>query len=144
MMIGFVVDIRKGEYDGSDLGGTTLHTRKRGMKTIRKRERVTSRDAAQTCSTGKLQRYRPTQSPKLNTRKCIALKMNGLESNPVSCTDRIVDVIAGNRDWRSEVSLSQLQKVSRAHECHKEIEEDREVVCKVLPRDLRLKRGFRT
>src|SRR5258707_14819361 len=97
-MIGFVVDIRKGEYDGSNLGGTTLHERKRGMKTIRKRESVTSCDAAQTCSTGKPQRYRPTQSPTLKIRKCIAQKMNGLESNPVSCIDWIVDVIAGNKD----------------------------------------------
>ena len=97
-MIGFGVDIRKEEYDGSDLGGTTLHARKRGMKTIRKKERVTSCDASQTCSTGKPQRYRPSQSPTLNTRKCIALNINALESDPVSCTDWIVDVIAGNRD----------------------------------------------
>jgi len=99
-MIGFAIDVREGEGegDGSDLGGTTLHARKRGMKRTRKRERLTSCDAAQTCSAGKLQRYRPIQSPTLKIRKWIALKVSGLESNPESCTDWIVDVIAGNTD----------------------------------------------
>jgi hypothetical protein len=98
-MIGFAIDVRKEKDDGNDLGGTTLHARKRGMKMTRKRERVTSCDAAQTCIAGKLQRYRPTQSPTLKTRKWMALKMSGLERNPESsCTDWIVDVIAGNTD----------------------------------------------
>ena len=37
----------------------------------------------------------------------------------------------------------QYKKGSGAHECHEEIEEDRKVVWKVLPRDLRLKKSLR-
>jgi len=68
-MIGFAINGREGEDNGNDLGGTTLHARRSGMKKMRKKERVTSCDAAQTCSAANLQRYRPTQSPRLKTKK---------------------------------------------------------------------------
>jgi hypothetical protein len=70
-------ELIKGTEAGVDSDRWMLHMRKRGMKSVREMERTRRRLADQIVMKGKAQRYLPRKSPRLNTRKCVALNRSG-------------------------------------------------------------------
>lgn len=68
----------------------TLHIRKTGMKSVRRRERLSKRRADQTCSLGSEQMERPVKSPMLNMRKWTALNTSGWTRGLVGWTEMVI------------------------------------------------------
>ena len=74
-----------------------LKRRKRGMKRVRRRERMRRSREDQMCNRGSAQRYRPARSPLLKMRKWAAVKRRGFNDGFTGWIDA---VIGGKTAWR--------------------------------------------
>lgn len=85
-----ISELMKGGVGSAEEGRCTLHRRNRGIKRTRAKEMARIRDPDQTIMNGNEQAYLPRKSPRLKTRKWIALKSSGWVAGLVGCTDSVI------------------------------------------------------